>query len=493
LPALNPHLGSTALPYRIVFPAHAGEDEGNAWRLSLLGANIGADDGSWQLRGGYFDLQQSLRFVFVQPPLTNVVPSIGLAPAESLGDGPPSVNAWPSPEPGLPLNGVDATSKSGSTSLEVTDAMLPALPGTGVHLDMASAVMQGGNRSSLGLQVLNATTSGNLISTTTMYGFDAHIAPSAQGQLPVSTLGNQVQTIAALSGTFDAAPGLGAVIDAGRAWYDASHVIRPGTQAPGGYYHVGLSHSVGSAKVELDGYRFEPRYATLILPYGTPENVWSAAWAWPGVWLKSTYQVADNTVMGANRQGFRLRIFSRAEAPFVWRLSFMHDRQIDPATLANVTQTGFVDGFFLPEADDAATLGTQTQFAGWLAWRTTFGTLTFDYVDDHLQRPALNGHPEDQVDSIAPQAVATYSKQLSSFTLLSLGIGRYAMRGIWATTPINYGQTTMFAGTQVTQSAHLALLINLRHATFDGLPSGPLEPSPVFGSNILVVEEHYSL
>ena len=58
-------------------------------------------------------------------------------------------------------------------------------------------------------------------------------------------------------------------------------------------------------------HRFDPTYATMILPYGIPENVWSVAWSWPGVWLKSTYQLVDNSVIGANRAGFHFRVRSQ--------------------------------------------------------------------------------------------------------------------------------------------------------------------------------------
>lgn len=493
LPPLNPHLGFLALPYRVIFPSHAGQDDGTAWRLALLGANFGATDGAWTLRAGYFDPKQSLNFVFVEPPLTNVVPNVGLAPAESLGDGPPSLDAWPSPPPGLPLDGVDATIKSGATSFELSDALLPALPGNGVRLGMASAVSRGSDDSSLTVQLLDVTTSGPLISTTTLYGFNAHVVSSPQGLLPTSLLGNQHESIAAVSGSFAVAPGLDAVIDYGRSWYDAAAVIRPGTQAPGNYYHVRLSHRAGSATVRLDGYRFEPRYATAILPYGVPENVWSTAFAWPGVWLKSTYQLADNTVMGANREGLRVRLDARDDAPIRYRLSFMWNRQIVPATFDDMTQTGFVDGFFLPQLPSAATIGGGLQYAVWLSWRTRFGTITFDGVDDLQHRPALAGHAVDYVGYAAPQAVIGYSKQLSRSTLLSLGVGRWAMRGMWATLPIDYGQTTLYTGAQFSQGAHLALLVDVRHATFGGLPAIPLGPSPEFGSNLIVAEERYSL
>jgi hypothetical protein len=493
LPLLNPHLGSTALPYRVLFPTHAGQDDAGVWRAGFLGANVGANNGSWSVREGYFDLQQSLNFVFVPPPLTSVTPSIGVVTAETLGDGVPTLGAWPSPEPGLPLNGLDATMKSGNTNLELSNAVLPALPGTGVHLRMASAVMQGSNDSSLSLQLLNATTSGALISTTTMYGFDAHVVSGPQGLLPVSTLGNQRETTAGLSGSFSLAPGFGAQVDLGRSFYNAGAVLRPGTQAPGGYYHLSLSHRIGSGNLSLEGFRFEPRYATLILPYGVPENIWSTAFAWPGVWLKSTYQLVDNSIMGANREGWRVRFSSADDGPLVYRVSFMTNRQVVPASFANVTQTGFVDGFFLPQQNDAATIGGAIQFAGWLAWRSPFGTITLDYVNDLQMRPALPGHAVDDVGFVSPQAIFDYSKRLSPATLVSAGIGRWASRGAWAKLPLDYGETSLFAGAQFVQSSHFALLLSLRHTTFDGLPSVPLGPSPDFASNLIVVEEHYGV
>lgn len=51
MPTLNPHLGSQALPYAITFPAHAGEDDGTGFRLSILGAAIATADGKLSLRG----------------------------------------------------------------------------------------------------------------------------------------------------------------------------------------------------------------------------------------------------------------------------------------------------------------------------------------------------------------------------------------------------------------------------------------------------------
>jgi hypothetical protein len=255
------------------------------------------------------------------------------------------------------------------------------------------------------------------------------------------------------------------------------------------------SRHVRRTTATVEYFRFEPRYATEILPYGAPENVLSVAWSWPGQWLKSNYQLVDNTALGANRQGFRLRYgLDSGDGPFGFRASYAQYRQIDTATLANVSQTGFVDGFFLPQQNDAGTIGSSQQYALWASLKHVWGTLTLDYVNDLQYRPAVAAHPEDYVAYVAPQAIVAFSRQLTSATLVSLGVGRYAMRGAWSTTPIDYGQDVAFIGAQVQESAHGAILFQLRASHFDGLPGDPiLLRSPNFGSTLLIVEQRLRL
>ena len=493
LPQYNPHLGSTALPFQIVFPTAPGQDDGNAQRLSLLGASVGTRDGAYLLRGGYFDLAQTDRFVFIQPPLTRVTPTIGLQTAESLGDGPPASDWWPAPQTGLPLLGADFVARRADQTLELTDALLPALPGTGARMVGASFAV---NREDVqySAQVVNVTTSGDLISTTTMFGANAHTVPGPQGELPLSTLGNQRDTNAGISAAFRFAKAFDAQIDLGRTFYNAGNVIEPGSQKPGGFYHFGLSYTLGRAEGGVDLFRFDPRYAPVILPYGVPENVWSVAWSWPGQWLKSNYQIVDNTTLGANREGFRLRYrLAQGKGPFQLRASYAKYRQISDSTLANVNQTGFVDGFFLPQQNDAGTRGGAEQYAFWSSLQTRFVTIALDYVNDLQHRPALAAHPEDFVGYVAPQAVLTLSRQISPATIVAIGAGRYAMRGGWATTPVDYGQNVAFIGATFVESKQGALLVQLRASHFDGLPSIPNGPSPDFGNTLLLVEQRVRL
>jgi hypothetical protein len=492
---LNPHLGSQALPYQIAFPTHAGQDDGSAGRVSLLSGSLGTHDGSLNLRGGWFDLVQSDRFVFAPPPLTNVTPAIGVQTAESLGPGPPTLDAWKAAPPGLPLDGIDLTARHGVATIEIANAALPALPGTSARMTLGSVVLDHGEGTRWSADLLHLTTGGDILNSTTMFGANAVAIPTSQGPLPSSALGGQQQTIAGLRGAFHATRWLNATIEIGHAWYDAQHVLEPGTQAPGGFYHLGVSHPFGRAAVSADVYRWEPRYATAILPYGIPENVWSVAWSWPGVWLKSNYQIADNTAVGTNRQGFRIR-YTLDKGPIEIHAAYSHFAQIDQSVLSNVNQIGFVEGFFLPQFSDAGTTGVQNQYGLWAAWHPSFGDVSLDYIDDTEHRDFVPLHPEDAVSYQAPQVVFTYARPFGKRAVVDIGFGDFAMRGSWAFGPltnVDFQQSFVFAGAQYAESPHASVLVALRHANFTGLPSQPLGLSPAFSGSLLLIEQRYRL
>jgi hypothetical protein len=68
---LNPHLGFQQIGFHIAFPTHAGQDDGTGFAASVLSGSVGTSDGRVLVRGGWFDLQQSDSFVFMQPAVTN--------------------------------------------------------------------------------------------------------------------------------------------------------------------------------------------------------------------------------------------------------------------------------------------------------------------------------------------------------------------------------------------------------------------------------------
>lgn len=494
LPTLNPHLGSQALPYRVAFPSHAGEDDGTGVRLSLLSGSVATADGNLRVRGGYFDLAQTARFVFAQPLLTNVNPAIAYAPPETLSSGLPGSDLWQPYATALPLHGVDVVAKRGTATLEVTNAALPSLPGEAARMTMGSLVFDRGEGTTFTAQVLHATTSGLPFVTTVPFGTNPAFTPFPQGVLPTSTLDGQQQMIAGLRATFHISPALGldGVAQVGRSWYHAEPVDRPGTEVPGGYYQLSFVKTQGRSTASVDLLRMEPRYATMILPYGVAENQWSTSFAWPGQWLKSNYQLIDNSVLGVNRQGYRLRYFID-KGPLEVHAEYTDLRQIEEETTQTSTQAGYVDGFYLPQVPNAATFGRQKRFALWTAWHPRFGDLTLDIVDDELFRPFLASHPEDRVSYEVPQAVVTYSRHISRAIVAATGLGRYAMKGAFSE-PIDFAERLYFAGIEIQQTPKSVILLSFRRTAFGGIATFPSSTrSPNFTGNTFIVEQRVQL
>ncbi|GAC1408834.1 MAG: hypothetical protein NVSMB64_17450 [Candidatus Velthaea sp.] len=492
LPALNVHSGSQALPYRIAFPTHPGNDDATALRLSILGASIATADGLLRVRGGWFDLTQTDRFVFAQPALTSLNPQIAYLPAESLSSGVVNANFWQQGASALPLQGIDIVAHRASATLELTTAALPSLPGESARLSMGSFAIDRGEGTRFSAQVLHATTSGLPFGTTVPFGVDPQFMSTPQGILPVSILNGQRQTIAGVRAAFHLVPAsnIDSVVEIGRAWYDATPAGRTGTQAPGGFYHVGFAKTHNRVTAFLDLYRMEPRYATIILPYGVPENQWSAAFSWPGQWLKSNYQLIDNSVLGVNRQGYRLRYFVD-KGPFELHLEHTEVRQIEPETMQTSTQSGFIDGYYLPQIPDSITFGRQKRDAAWAAWHPSFGDLTLDIVDDALFRPFRAAHPEDAVSYEVPQAVLTFAKRASNDVTIATGVGRYAMKGAFAQ-PIDFAERLFFIGAQIRQTPKSAFLITFRRTSFRGLSTVPAAGnSPNFTGSAIVLEQRF--
>jgi hypothetical protein len=495
LPTMNPHLGAQMLPYHIVFPTHAGADDATAFVASILGASVASKDGNVVLRGGWFDLTQTAPFVFVQPAVTNAPPAIGVATPETLGDGPPSLDSWATPPPSLPLHGVDAVAKHGLATFEAADAALPALPGTAVWMRTVSAVVDHGEGTRYGAQFLDVSTGGDLVSTTVLYGGNPQLEPTAQGTLPSSLIGGQRQRIFGADAAFHATKALDANVEIARSTYAADHVAEPGPGKAGGYYHVGLSHAVKRTAASIDLYRNEAYYADALLPYGAPENVWSVAWSWPGQWLKSNYQLINDFPVNINRQGYRLKYAVKGgDSPLDVRVSYASFAQITPITYANALQTGFIDGFFLPQANDAGTLGRQKQYGLFLGYHPNWLDVTLDCAEDMMRRPADLGAPQDTVSYDNPEAVLTFSRHVGRTLIASAGLARYGMRGSFGEgyTNVDFAQRVGFAGLELRESAHSSSLLTLRRSAFGGIPTEPGGPPPNFTGTLLVLEQRYS-
>ncbi|HEV7180261.1 MAG TPA: hypothetical protein VGN11_10320, partial [Candidatus Baltobacteraceae bacterium] len=258
---------------------------------------------------------------------------------------------------------------------------------------------------------------------------------------------------------------------------------------PGNYIHLALArHFNDRVDAGIDYYRFDPTYATSILPYGVPENIWSAAWSWPGPWLKSTYQLVDSTIVGINRAGYRAHAdFARGRLEV--RASLASYRQIEPITLANATQLGFVEGFFLPQATGYGTRGTQRQGALYLAWHLPKDDVAIDGVFDALHRDADAGHAQDYADMRYPQIVASVQHHFSKSAIGVAGYGRYSANGTWATTPVLGIDGVAFVGAQFTTGPATQLLVQIRRSALVGLPSIPGGPPPDMRATSLIVDQ----
>ena len=494
LPTLNPHVGAHVLQYGIVFPAHAGADDGTAFVASVLGGSIATKDGAAVLKGGWFDLTQTAPFVFVQPAVTSATPAIGIATPETLGDGAPALDAWQPSPASYPLHGLDLVLKRGLGTIELADASLPALPGTPARMRTASLAIDHGEGTRYTAQALQVSTGGDLTATTVLYGAGGHLHNTPQGPLPVSTIGGQRQRIYGASAAFHASRALDALVEIAHSTYDADAVAEPGTGKAGNYYHAGISRTAGRASASLDLYRNEAYYANALLPYGAPENVWSVAWSWPGQWLKSNYQLINDFPVNIDRQGFRVKYAVKGGAsPLDVRASFASFTQIAPITIANALRTGFIDGFFLPQSDANATLGRQHQYGLFVGYHPAFADVTFDYAEDTMRRPAAPSQPQDTVSYDNPEAVLTLSRKVAGRTLVSTGLARYGMRGSFGQvyTNVDFAERIAFAGVQFAESPHATALLTLRRTAFGGIPTQPGGPPVDFTGTMLLFEQRF--
>ncbi|HEY2473555.1 MAG TPA: hypothetical protein VGI19_02020 [Candidatus Cybelea sp.] len=492
IPTINPHMGSQALPYAIVFPTAAGQDDGSNFRLSILGGSIATADGNLSLKFGYFDLTQTDRFVFAQPPLPSVNPAIAYAPPETLSSGLPGSDDFAPLATQLPLDGVDALAKKGIASFELTTAALPSPPGLSARATIGSLIFDHGEGTTYTAEVVHAAISGDPFETSAAFGTHPWFFYTPQGVVATSTLSGQQQTVAGASATVHVMPRwqLDGTVELARSWYAAQNVALPGSPQSGGYYHFGLQKQFGRATASVDAFRMEPNYATIVLPYGIAENQWSATWAWPAPWLGSSYQLVDNTEISVDRQGYRLRYFVDG-GPLEVHVEFADFTQIEPTTTLNSLQTGFVGGYFPPELPARATLGRQTRYGFWTTWHASFGDLSFDFIDDQFYRPwAVR---LDTVNVDIPQYVATYSRHFTPRFVCAIGGGRYAMNGAFAQ-PINFHEQLLFVGAIFKETPQASLLATFRRNLFAGIPSYPPLPlSPDFTGSQLIVEQRYTI
>lgn len=495
IPPLNPHLGQQGMPYALVFPTHAGQDDTTAFRGSLLYGEVGARDQTWDVRAGWFDLAQTDRFVFAPVVISSVVPALGPTTQESLVPAYPALDSWQQASQNLPLHGVDVALKHGLATAELTDAALPAPPGIGARVTMGSFVVDHGEGTRWSAELAHVTSGGDPLSSLTLYGSNPQVVLTSQGLLPMSTLGGQRQTTAGVRGAFHVGALFDGLVEVGRSWFEADQTVTPtGGAVPGGYDHVAISRTIKRATAAVEWYRFDPYYAPFGMAYGANENFWTAAWGWPAYAFETGYQSVDNTIASNNRQGPRLR-FNLDGGPLEMHLAASRFVQLVPDAPAYYRAIGFTESKFPPE-DGSGTLGRHDQLAGWIAWHPGPADVILDLVYDKLYRAPSPGHPEDAFDMSVPEAVLTLAKTFNANLVATAGLARFAQLGSWATVGTNnvdFAQRTAFLGAQWRENEHFASMLTVRRTTFSGAPYYPGGPVQDYQGWMMLFEQrlHY--
>jgi hypothetical protein len=495
VPMLNPHLGMRAVSVPPAFPTSNGQDAIGTVRAGLLSAAVGRRDGTLVARGGWFDLIQTEPFVF-QPPLeTNAPFAPTLTLPEGLGDGPQSFELLASGRTRLPLHGVDLMSRpTGPLTIEVTDAELAAPPGTPVRMVGGSLELDEGHGVSYAAQIERVVAAGEPVLTTTLSGNTPTIVPSAQGPLPFSYLDGQTMMIGGLRASFPVGS-VHAELRAAFSCYGAQGTAEARPQCtPGNYDDVRLRHTFGAVDATLEATRFEATYATMILPYGTPQNVWSISYAWPGTWLKGDYQFVDNSTLGPNRQGARVS----ARFPVLGvdtRLAYGQFRQILPYDSTIGFEPGFVEGFFLPQLTAAGgTLGKEQHFAAAFIAHPRLADVELNFTDITMSRPGSLGNPNEAVAMDYPATVLTLSRGFGPVLRGALGAGRYALTGAWVTagpTNADLAERVVFAALELKESDGAALALQYRLYSVDGIPTVPQGSPPAYHGPQLLLEQRF--
>ncbi|HET9028751.1 MAG TPA: hypothetical protein VFN49_01125 [Candidatus Aquilonibacter sp.] len=490
----DPLEGRSILNVPIAYPTHAGASTGTAGALVLpYSVDARANDNRWRVAGGYVQTSQYDPFVFVQPPYATFLPSMNVQVFESAGPGLNDLSNWSHLAPALPMLGADASATIGRVSVEATDALLPGPPNTAARMTGVSVADDAGARGRFSADVIHVSTRGDSLAVPTLFGANATINPGAQGPLALGTIADQSQTIAGVRAFVHPHAGYDATAEFGRSWYDASQVARPGTNRYGDFEHLALARHFNAAdSAGIEYYRMDARYAPTLLPYGTALNVWGIAWAYPGPWLKGTYQLVNNAWGGSNREGLRVHgAFARGP----WRLgAAAYDwRQIEPSTYTNLTSTGFVEVDYLVLARGDVNIGHTRGVDAYLAWSGKRDTISFDYASDMQHRDCAAAAPVDCVAMRYPQLVAAEQHTFAPHLIGEIGYGRYAAAGSWATTPVDATYAFGFAGVQADLGRFGQVFVQYRNYGVRGAPSIPGGPPPTLTGSGFLVDQHFSI
>jgi hypothetical protein len=320
--------------------------------------------------------------------------------------------------------------------------------------------------------------------------------PSGYGPVSQSYLSGQHQQLVGLRAGDITFANTVADLEFGHSNYSADSIGINGNVG-GNYYHAHVVRALGVVETNVDAYRFESRYAPMLLPYGTLENLWDSPITYPVGSPVGFYKLVDTRAIDPNRQGVKLGakvVEHRIDA----RVSIADYLQIDPNSLANARSLGFTERYFTPQlTPQGTTLGNQQQYAAWIDYQPPYARITLDLTENSLHRNGSPGNPQEAINVNYPQAALTLSKPAGPFTIIAIGAARYAVAGSYDS--LTYGpnallqQTVLHAGFEYGKTARSVYHVQYRLYSTSGVSSLPGAASPAFNGSQIIIEQRFSL
>ncbi len=494
---LNPNLGQRQISVPPAFTTHNGQDPVKGGILGIENATIESVDGNTQLRAGWINLRQGEDYVFKAPNVTNEAGSAAWVLPGTVSDGSPSIDAYGTTDPTFRLHGIDFYYKHDIDSVELTDADLPTLPGTPARVTSASFKIDHGEGLTYGAQVTHVVTGGAPVLAQVLYGgigVPGFTVPAPQGPVPFSLLGGQRNTLFGASASVPLGFSTDVTAKFGYSDYAADGTVFNANTTQGGYYYAKLHHGFSAFDLSAEAVRFEATYAPTQIPYGTLENIFSAQWAYPHNVAPGYYSLADTSMVGPNRQGFRLSGTTELAGVEV-RLAYGSYDQIQAYTGANAYQPGFVEPFFTPQLNGFAGLGREQRTAANFAFHPKIFDVSLDFTDAVITRSSLN--PGDAVAMEVPAANLTFSRMLNPRLFADIGAGRYALYGSYANSGpanVDLAQNVVYAGIEYASNPKQVYHLQYRLYSTRGSAAGIFGPSdPAFHGPQLLLEQRFSL
>jgi hypothetical protein len=492
MPSLNPSMGFRAFSVPPAFPTHNGADGIQATRVSILQGSIALHSGDGAFTMGWLTQHQTARFVFNQPAWTNTPAQLVPLLPSNIGEGSPGSDIAASKAPILDLQGFDAWYRQGLATAELTNAVLPSLPGSPARMMSASLAVAHGQRLVYSGEIVSLTQSGP-ITAPVLFGNLPFTSPSAYGPIAQSTLFGQRMVVAGAGAVFPVGDS-DAEARVGYSCYGASGAFAPQSSCVSGTYLYGkFHHGFNAFDAGLELVYFSPRYAPAILPYGTPQNIWQIAWAWPRTWYPGYFQFVDHSIVGANRQGARLTAGTLIAGVEI-RLAGSIFQQVSNYDNSTAFQPGFVEPYFTPQLTAAGgTRGWEHHLDAALSWKGgKVGDVRLDLTDTTINRAPSAPNPTETVKMDYPGAILAYTRAINERTTGSVGAGWYGAFGSFngiGPANANLSENVVFAGFEYKANPTSVYHVQYRLYSMNGSPTIPGGPLPLFHGPQIIFEQ----